>query len=193
MTVSNAAESPPAPSSVSTLISSTPTPATPYSATAAQVLHSLQHQHLWTSLETHPLTIPNSESPIYLISGIPPHRVYTHPDEQLFMLEKGLRDEDIPPERVFALPLAQGQSWSLRRMAAVFDSLSDEDVEPEISEEGEKAQKLTEYYEGRKVARATKEWGGKRMLLAMIDKGMGGDGTVVYYVIQEGAVKPRQN
>lgn len=34
----------------------------------------------------------------------------------------------------------------------------------------------------------------KRVLLAMkAHVGMGGDGTVVYYIVQEGEVKPRQN
>lgn len=80
-------------------------------------------------------------------------------------------------------------------MAAVFDSLPDSDEEgPDVSEiEGSKAEALAEYYQRRKSARGTKEWGGKRLLLAMVDKGMGGDGTVAYYVVQEGAVKPRQN
>lgn len=34
----------------------------------------------------------------------------------------------------------------------------------------------------------------KRVLLAMkAHDGLGGDGTVVYYIVQEGEVKPRQN
>ncbi len=34
----------------------------------------------------------------------------------------------------------------------------------------------------------------KRVLLAMkAHEGKGGDGTVVYYIVQEGEVKPRQN
>lgn len=74
-------------------------------------------------------------------------------------------------------------------MAAVFDSLPEADG-PGLEFEDEK---FTEYYERRKMARETKEWGGKRLLLAMIDKGMGGDGTVAYYVVQEGEIKPRQN
>ncbi|RMJ21421.1 hypothetical protein PHISP_07713, partial [Aspergillus sp. HF37] len=138
-----------------------------------------------------------SESHVFLISGIPPHRVYTHPDEQLFLLEKGLREDDMPPERMVVLPLARGQAWSLRRMAAVFDSLGGGVEEEEgVSLEdvsGKAKEKLEEYYERRKQARHTREWGGKKLLLAMVDKGMGGDGTVVYYVVQEGAVKPRQN
>lgn len=117
------------------------------------------------------------------------------------MLEKGLREEDLIPERIFVLPTVQGQSWSLRKLAQVFDSLPEAEEQPQTlvgrdDTDGpgkEKAAKLVEYYERREKARATKEWGGKRLLLAMVDKGMGGDGTVVYYVVQEGTVKPRQN
>ncbi|KAF9895398.1 hypothetical protein FE257_000304 [Aspergillus nanangensis] len=202
----------PEPSALTALISNTSAPSNPYSATTLQILHNLEHQHLWTSLQVHNLEVPSadSESPSlshFLISGIPPHRVYTHPDEQLYMLEKGLRDEDVDLERMFVLPTAQGQSWSLRRMAAVFDSLADpaeefcslsssagNDAEDRGTKaNSEKAAKLAEYYERRTKAFRTREWGGKRILLAMVDKGMGGDGTVVYYIVQEGAVKPRQN
>ena len=194
----------------------------PLSASTVQILHNLQHQHLWTSIQIHDLkdldlrasalgaelaTISSEDqtAPLYLISGIPPHRVYTHPDEQLYLLERGLREEDIELERMFVLPTVKNQPWSLRKMASVFDSLPDEvdiqaeeasmndDDETNDGASGEKKVKLVEYYEYRKKARLTKEWGGKRLLLAMVDRGMGGDGTVVYYVVQEGAVKPRQN
>lgn len=115
------------------------------------------------------------------------------------MLEKGLREDDLKPERVFVIPTAQGQSWSLRRMAAVFDAMSeievvaDEDESTGGNVDADKARKLEEYDARREKANATKEWGAKRALLAMVDKGMGGEGTVVYYVVQEGEVKPRQN
>lgn len=119
------------------------------------------------------------------------------------MLKEKLREDDLKLERMFVLPTVQGQSWSLRRMAAVFDSLpSKEDVAQwsgeDADEEGpeirdEKAANLAKYYEERKKALNTKAWGGKRLLLAMVDRQMGGDGTVVYYIMQEGAVKPRQN
>lgn len=115
------------------------------------------------------------------------------------MLEKGLRDEDLKPERIFVIPTAQGQPWSLRRMAAVFDALSEIEVAADQSDsfsgdmDEDKAKRLEEYYERREQASITKEWGTKRALLAMVDKGMGGEGTVVYYVVQEGEVKPRQN
>ncbi|KAL4896664.1 hypothetical protein BDV59DRAFT_111284 [Aspergillus ambiguus] len=204
----------PEPSALTSLIASTSTPSNPYSASTIQTLHNLQHQHLWTSLQVHELPLLHTSKPSsggttqppphLLISGIPPNRVYTHPDEQLYMLEKGLREEDVELERMFVLPTVQGQSWSLRKMAAVFDSLPSADSAQvqssgeDIDEEGqkkspEKAAKIAEYYKRRKQALQTREWGGKRILLSMVDKGMGGDGTIVYYVVQEGAVKPRQN
>lgn len=128
------------------------------------------------------------------------------------MLERGLRDDDIDAERTFVIPTVQGQSWSLRRMAAVFDSLpkineelgslaaasasaSAENGEEAITDDidDDKEEKIRGYLEYRKKARETGQWGGKRLLLGMVDRGMGGEGTVVYYVVQEGAVKPRQN
>ncbi|KAL4974434.1 hypothetical protein BDW66DRAFT_87544 [Aspergillus desertorum] len=199
---------PPAPSSLTTLISTT-TDTTPLAATTHQILHNLQHQHLWTSLRIHDMV---AKFPIPLISGIPPHRVYTHPDEQLYMVERGLREEDVELDRMFVVPTVQGQSWSLEKMAAVFDALPDPAQEEGETEAGidakaeaeekawgdgdgaaDKTARLAEYYEYRAKARRTSEWGSKRLLLAMIDKGMGGEGTVVYYVVQEGTVKPRQN
>ncbi|KAJ6102156.1 hypothetical protein N7486_004583 [Penicillium sp. IBT 16267x] len=198
-------------SALTKLIASASASDNPLSATTIQVLHNLQHQHLWTSLQIHdtdaskPATDrstgslnDNSGAPT-LISGVPPHRVYTHPDQQLYMLGKGIHEDDLRPERLFVIPTAQGQSWSLRRMASAFDAIAEiqivEDGEgraaPEV--DAEKAQKLDEYYMKREEAIATKEWGAQRLLLAMVDKGMGGDGTVVYYVVQEGEVKPRQN
>ncbi|KAL4810729.1 tRNA-splicing endonuclease subunit Sen15 [Aspergillus unguis] len=186
----------PSSSSLTALISSEGD--TPLSSTTHQVLHNLQHQHLWTSLQIHEV---DTGFPISLISGIPPHRVYTHPDEQLYMVERGLREEDVELERMFVVPTVQGQAWSLERMSKVFDKLpgiEDEelgsgDVNEADGKEGDKAAKLAEYYDYRAKARRTGEWGTKRLLLAMIDKGMGGEGTVVYYIVQEGTVKPRQN
>lgn len=199
----------PEPSALSKLIEAADASGNPFSATTLQILHNLQHQHLWSSLQIHdistaleasenpskrPITSSPDDTAPTLISGIPPHRVYTHPDEQLYMLEQGLREDDLKPERLFVIPTAQGQAWSLRRMAAVFDAMSDVQAD-ETTGDGNtaKAEQLAKYYERREVVRKTKEWGGKRVLLAMVDKGMGGEGTVVYYVVQEGEVKPRQN
>ncbi|KAJ5444189.1 uncharacterized protein N7458_008061 [Penicillium daleae] len=200
------------PSALTKLIESASASGNPLAATTIQILHNLQHQHLWTFLQIHDIsttsnaTDPNTpdsiafNDPQTLISGIPPHRVYTHPDEQLYMLDKGIAEDDLRPERLFVIPTAQGQKWSLRRMAAAFDSLAalevsenEEAVSSNESVDPEKAKKLDEYYERKERARETKEWGTRRALLAMTNRGMGGEGTVVYYVVQEGDVKPRQN
>lgn len=143
-----------------------------------------------------------------LVSGIPPHRLYTHPDEQLYLLDIGLREEDLPPERIWVLPTTQGQSWSLQKLAAVFDALPATPSNPEQddansknkneskdknSDGDEKEEKLAQYLARKQKADERKEWGGKRILFAMVDRLVGGDGTVVYYVIHDGHVKPRQN
>ncbi len=116
------------------------------------------------------------------------------------MLEHGIRGEDVPVERVWVLPTAQGQSWSLRQLAGIFDALPDDDPYGENHSNYNNSEKdlkgdRTAYgrhaeYEAKK---REKLWGGKRALLAMVNRGMGGDGTVVYYVVLEGNVKPRQN
>lgn len=193
----------------------------PHLATSAQVQHNLEHQHLWTSIigdiipgrsdDSNTLkkeTRQSPQEPIPLLSGYPPHRVYTHPDEQLYMLENGIRDEDLKPERIFVVPTTQGQPWTLRHMGAVFDRLPEFEqkakehdrsvgptsMQPEAANlNPEKAEKLAQYYDKKEKTRLTKEWGAQRFLLAMVDKGMGGDGTVAYYVVHEGEVKPRQN
>lgn len=213
------------PSALTKLISTTSTD--PLAALTTQVLHNLQHQHLWTSLEIHntanistttslgalePETQPVSVAvtpglPIPLISGIPPHRTYTHPDEQLYLLEIGLREDDLPAERLWVLPTTQGQTWTLGRLATVFDALPprtvdsvardehDNDIEEHSEEDDDKdkAEKLARYSERRQKADERGEWGGKRLLLAMVDRLVGGDGTIVYYVVHDGHVKPRQN
>ncbi|KAJ9224586.1 hypothetical protein DTO027B5_3948 [Paecilomyces variotii] len=193
--------SPPSPSALTSLISASGS-SDPISALTTQILHNLKHQHLWTSLQVHQLpSTTDQDTSIPLISGVPPNRLYTHPDEQLWMLENNLRDDDIGPERFFVLPTTRGQKFTLRKLAGVFDSLPEveEDERPLLTQvtddqkTKDKAEKLSAYYERRKQMSKTQEWGGKRLLLAMVDRGVGGDGTVVYYVIQEGTVKPRQN
>lgn len=120
------------------------------------------------------------------------------------MLENGIREDDLEPERLFVVPMVQGQPWTLRHMAAVFDRLPEfrqtiedldgpTDMKETENSDSKKAEKLGQYYEKKEQALLSKEWGSQRILLAMVDKGMGGDGTVAYYVVHEGEVKPRQN
>lgn len=197
----------PKPSALTTLISTTSNTQSldPLHALTTQVYHNLQHQHLWTSLKVHnpseDASLPGLTVP--LISGIPPQRMYTHPDEQLYLLQIGLREEDLRSERLWVLPSTQGQTWTLGKLTTIFDALPSRTTGTESStnaaEESkeivdkEKEEKLAKYFEKKQEADKENKWGGKRLLLAVVDRLVGGDGTIVYYVVQDGHVKPRQN
>lgn len=119
------------------------------------------------------------------------------------MLENKIKEDELKPEPMFVVPTVKGQAWSLRHMAVVFDRLPEfteqareqdgESLDVTTADDLEKQEKLARYYTKKEEALRTGEWGSQRVLLAMVDKGMGGEGTVVYYVVQEGEVKPRQN
>ena len=149
-------------STASTTTSSTTTTAHPphLHALTAQVHYNLLHQHDWTSLATHthtPLS-PYRLLPRPLLSGLPPHRIYTHPDTQLQALMNNNQPDDTP-EIEWVLPTHVEEKWTLRRLCGVFEGVP-------AGEEGR-----------------------KRVLLATV----GADSTVVYYILHEGIVKPRQN
>ncbi|KAF2758026.1 hypothetical protein EJ05DRAFT_374713 [Pseudovirgaria hyperparasitica] len=57
---------------------------------ALQVIHSLRHEHNWTALELHTISplSPFTLLPRPLVSGLPPHRLYMHPDEQIELLKE---------------------------------------------------------------------------------------------------------
>lgn len=186
------ASCPPAHSALSALIAGeSQTPADPVAALTLEVFHNLQHQHLWTSLQIHE---PRSLSPLQstpLISGTPPQAVYTHPDEQLYMLENGIRTEDAIVEREWVIPTAQAQKWSIRRLAEVFDSLPNRSEDIQVPDSGRQnvSDKAVEYERKKRE----EPWVGKRLLLSVVNRRNCGDGTVVYYTVLEGTVKPRQN
>ncbi|KAF1979262.1 hypothetical protein BU23DRAFT_151295 [Bimuria novae-zelandiae CBS 107.79] len=180
---------PPQPAPVQSLISSDTSRKTHDAALhslALQIQHNLQYQHYWTSLRIHthsPLT--GGLFPRPLLSGLPPHRLYIHPDEQIELLkeadrarkarkegETGALEVKAEPEREWILPARLSEKWTLRRLAEVFDGVSQ--VPPE--EDG-------------RVEEAGKWRQTKRVVLATVDT----DSTVAYYIIQDGVVKPRQN
>ncbi|KAI5793266.1 tRNA-splicing endonuclease subunit Sen15, partial [Geopyxis carbonaria] len=78
-------------------------------------------------------------------------------------------------QREWVLPVGLGEKWSLRKGAEVFDALPEGfwGVEEGGGQAGEKKGRLR----------------GKRIVMAIV----GGDSTVVYYIMHEGIVKPRQN
>ncbi len=165
---------------------------------AIQVRHSLEYEHQWTRLQIHihsPVTLEILPRP--LISGLPPKRLYIHPDEQVELLKaeadrkKKFRNDDAngskpdedtdasyaQPELEWVLPTHLREKWSLRKMAEVFDSISH--VPPDDSSTPSNVSNPP-----------NEKWRStKRMALATV----GDDSTVVYYIIHDGLVKPRQN
>ncbi|KAL9603245.1 MAG: hypothetical protein Q9219_001266 [cf. Caloplaca sp. 3 TL-2023] len=152
-------------------------------ALAAQVLHNLQYQHDWTSLQIHTHSPINGDPLLKpLVSGLPPHRIYVHPDEQVELLKQKIEEKDIPIEREWVLPTHLREKWSLRKFAEVFDGLSEIPCTIKEDNQGrERDHPSVEFAKGRREKR--------RLLLATV----GDDSTVVYYIVHDGIVKPRQN
>ncbi|EQK98570.1 hypothetical protein G6O67_001409 [Ophiocordyceps sinensis] len=126
---------------------------------ARTILGNLEHQHDWTSLELR----DSPDQPRPLIRGLPPKRLYLHPDDQVAALtherSTGAKLSQ-SPEPEWVLPIHLAEQWSLASFAAVFDSIDDKP--------GVRA---------------------KRILVAALHN----DSTVVYYLMHQGMVKPRQN
>ena len=93
------------------------------------------------------------------------------------MLKAGVMETDVPLEREWVLPTHLREKWSLRKFAEVFDSVGK--IPPGEEEENK----------GEEVKDDTARRGGKRVLLATV----GDDSTVLYYIMHDGIVKPRQN
>lgn len=163
---------------------------------AAQILHNLQFQHDWTALRihTHSPSIGSTSSarinllPRPMVSGIPPRRIYIHPDEQIELIKACVKDEDVPSEREWVLPSHLREKWSLRRFADVFDQI--EVVPPGLAEDDDATSRNTPALDHADLSKEVNKWRNiKRLLLATVDD----DSTVVYYVVHDGIVKPRQN
>lgn len=95
---------------------------------------------------------------------------------------------ELKPQREWVLPSHLAEKWSLRRFGEVFDEIGRvpgrEGGEDLFEDDGE----------GNKDAEsdAWSDWREKlpkRLLLATLDD----DSTVVYYIVHDGIVKPRQN
>ena len=98
-----------------------------------------------------------------------------HPDQQVEELKAGVKDDEVEVEREWVLPTHLQEKWSLRRFAEVFDGLGEE---PPGSDGGQRWEEVKGKRRGR-----------QRVLLATL----GDDSTVVYYIVHDGMVKPRQN
>lgn len=152
-------------------------------ALANVVLNNVQYQHDWTQVQTH--SQPNLPRP--LIYGLPPKRLYVHPDEQVDIIRaEKERGEPIAqePELEWVLPLHLSEKWTPGQFAAVFDAIN------AIPPGGAADQDLPGFDDAAsqwKLWRGPKR--GKRILLATVQD----DSTVTYYWIHDGLVKPRQN
>ena len=103
-----------------------------------------------------------------------------HPDQQVEELKAGVKDDDeVGVEREWVLPTHLLERWSLRKFAEVFDGIGEEPPDEMGQDDG---WQIRDEVKG-------KRRGGKRVLLATL----GDDSTVVYYVVHDGIVKPRQN
>lgn len=213
-----AGEKPPQPSPLSDSIETADqSPHEPYFHHLAQrVAHNLRHQHQWTTVAMHACASQDGHGllPRPIISGLPPQRIYVHPDEQIeFLKEESRRkveateateatkstESTVPteptepmeptvgeprPEREWVLPAHLREKWSLKRFAQVFDAIPLMPPDPDHRARGEmNAPSLAD-------TTAVSKWRTtKRLLLATVDD----DGTIVYYIVHDGIIKPRQN
>ncbi|KFY52550.1 hypothetical protein V496_08364 [Pseudogymnoascus sp. VKM F-4515 (FW-2607)] len=151
---------------------------------AATVLYNLQYQHEWTELSIQTKsTITGTVLPRPLVTGIPPTRAYVHPDEQAEILKAEHKTgQAIPlsPEPEWVLPTHINEKWSLKKFAEVFDAIdtvppgSTDALEQDNDEVGAK-------------------WRGKNRQKRLLLSTLHDDSTVVYYIVHDGIVKPRQN
>jgi tRNA-splicing endonuclease subunit Sen15 len=150
---------------------------------AVQIAHNLEHQHLWTGLRIHDTSpIDSSPLPRPMVSGLPPQRLYIHPDEQIALLQTqkaqgktGLGE--VKAEREWVLPSHLREKWTLRRFADVFAKVGIMPPPNEDEDEDEEEQRENKWRDK------------KRVVLATVDD----DSTIVYYIVHDGIVKPRQN
>ena len=152
---------------------------------AATVLSNLKYEHGWTQVTVHsrsPASDTSMERP--LISGLPPRRLYLHPDEQDEMVAAERHGGVMPaaarlPEREWVMPVYLAERCTLATFAAVMGALpSRAGRAPASSSSSEVAA-----HGGRNFEET------KRVVLAAVHD----DSTVAYYLMHDGIVKPRQN
>lgn len=161
-----------------------------YHHLALNILHNLQYQHDWTSLSIHTHSSSNTLLPRPMISGLPPRRAYIHPDEQVAILKvehqtgKAVKQH---PEMEWVLPAHWEEKMSLAKFSEIFDAVG---TVPPGGEAANNDENEDQEEEAKKVG---DEWRGenrqKRLLLATVHD----DSTVIYYIMHDGIVKPRQN
>ncbi|OQO00853.1 hypothetical protein B0A48_13540 [Cryoendolithus antarcticus] len=184
----------PQPSALAGLIDANPAPPTsPHPShlhhLALQIAHNLRYQHNWTDVRLHfDVEGSNDALPRPLITGVPPQRLYVHPDEQIALLQRQ-KDEgktgmpEVHPEREWVLPTHLREKWSLRRFGEVFDKVS---LVPTADGGKDLFGEQVNGYMANGHAKVNEWRTTRRVLLATLDD----DSTIVYYIVHDGIVKP---
>ncbi|KAF8458361.1 tRNA-splicing endonuclease subunit Sen15 [Terfezia claveryi] len=166
---------------------------------------NLEHQADWSELHIH--STPNLPRP--LISGIPSEAIYVDPDTNTVEVRKaqsgkkkkvGLGQSEIADgdeycrkiDREWVLPVDLREKWTVRQWAEVFDSIPAEPPVPRSADDGpddEPGGVRLDNSGGSPSLEAGTEKRKKRLVMGMVS----GDSTVVYYIVHDGIVKPRQN
>ncbi|QIW95591.1 hypothetical protein AMS68_001109 [Peltaster fructicola] len=176
-------------SALQSLFAKEPSNAPQHRYLALQIAHNLRFQHNWTELHIHMLS-GSSGRDFCLISGVPPERLYVHPDEQIDLLQKQKNEgksgmPQMAAEREWVMPSHLRERWSLRRFGETFDAVS---IVPSPADgtivDFDAQSKSPTHQDVDNPWRTS-----KRFLLATLDD----DSTVVYYIVHDGLVKPRQN
>lgn len=152
---------------------------------ATTILYNLRYQHDWTHLVIY-LQSPVTHLllPRPLVAGVPPKRVYVHPDEQIEILKaEHMTGQKIEqhPEPEWVLPTYIGEKFTLDGFAQIFDSI---DTLPPFGNEVEV---------GRADDEVGQRWRGKSRQKRILLSTLHDDSTVTYYIMHDGIVKPRQN
>ena len=154
-----------------------------------------------------------------LLSGMPPRRLYVDPDEQIEFIKQqdeqrkkeketvaeakageeakvlddgknskpdGKAEPGLPPVREWVLPTHIRESTSLRKLSSVFDNICSIPPVPDSPDGSVLARSPPEEHQ---IEIPDKWRETKRLLLAAVDD----DSTIVYYIVHDGVVKPRQN
>ncbi|KAF3291231.1 hypothetical protein TWF970_000459 [Orbilia oligospora] len=138
------------------------------------VLSNLQHQHYWTDIKLLDTQVDIDENtqndplPRPMIYGQPPEQLYN--PEPASSTNEASSSEKPPADKEYVLPVHLTEKLTLRTWASVFDNLPTPSGAAEGGEGGGDAKK-------------------KRIVVAVVS----GDSTVVYYIMHDGIVKPRQN
>ncbi|CAK7245671.1 MAG: hypothetical protein STHCBS139747_007256 [Sporothrix thermara] len=160
---------------------------------AAIVYNNLVNQQDWTQMRIH--DGDDTAHPRTLLTGLPPRRLYIHPDEQIEVLraERALGDGQRiaqPPEREWIMPVHLAETPTVGQLAAVFDSIT------AVPPPGESIVSGSARNDNSTDASTDERWKawrgprrGKRLLLAVVQD----DSSVTYYFMHDGIVKPRQN